>query len=154
MSQSSIEGNRRMRTTLTTLNYALTHHDWPMVERAAGDLVTQNAALLAENDRLWIERNAGLAAVRDRDTELDIAREHIARPVTLIIAPAIGRWIAGLPTTTADAVQVACDWIDRQMERVPETVTVPARLAVGMAALMAIVCAGMVMGFEAVAGGF
>ncbi|NHN93904.1 hypothetical protein, partial [Acetobacter sicerae] len=124
-------------TTMTALNYALTHHDWPMAERAAGDLVTQNAALLAENDRLWVERNAGLAAIRDRDTELDIAREHIARPVTLIIAPAIGRWFAGLPMTTADAIQIVLDWVDGQIERVPEAVTIPARATMGVVSAIA-----------------
>ena len=121
-----------MSTALTTMNYALAHHDWQMAERAASDLTIQNAELIAENDRLWVERNAGLTAIRDRDAELDIAREHIAKPVTLIIAPAIGRWIAGLPMTTADAIQAACDWIDRQMERVPEEVTVPARGATSL----------------------
>lgn len=126
-----------MRTTMTALNYALAHHDWPMAERAAGDLVTQNAALLAENDRLWAERNAGLTAIRDRDTELDIAREHIARPVTLIIAPAIGLWLAGLPTTTADVIQVVFDWVDGQIERVPEAVTIPARATMGVVSAIA-----------------
>lgn len=126
-----------MSTTLTTLNYALTHHDWPMAERATGELVTQNAALIAENDRLWAERNAGLTAIRDRDTELEIAREHIARPVTLIIAPAIGRWISGLPMTTADAIQIVLDWVDGQVERVPEAGTIPARATVGVVSVIA-----------------
>ncbi|BCI68125.1 hypothetical protein AAJCM20276_27490 [Acetobacter aceti] len=143
-----------MTNALTALNHGIAHHDWPLVERAARELRDQNTALAAENDRLWLERNNNLTNIRDLNTELDISRERMARPVTLIIAPAIGLWLSSLPCSTADAVQVALDWIDTQIEKVPEQIVVSTRLAVGMAALTAIVCAGMLWGFEAVAGGF
>ncbi|MFT8896305.1 MAG: hypothetical protein ABF968_05000 [Acetobacter sp.] len=125
-----------MNTTLTALDHGLTHHDWPMVERATRALRDQNAALSAENDRLWLERNNNLTNIRDLNTELDISRERMARPITLIIAPAIGLWLSGLPCSTADAVQMALDWIDQKIERVPENVTVPARGVASLASMM------------------
>lgn len=125
-----------MRNVLTALSHGLAHHDWPMVERATRELRDQNAALTAENDRLWMERNNNLTNIRDLNTEMDLCRERMAQPVTLIIAPAIGLWLAGLPCSTADAVQVVLDWIDQKIERVPETVTVPARGVASLASMM------------------
>lgn len=92
-----------MTNALTALNHGIAHHDWPLVERAARELRDQNTALAAENDRLWLERNNNLTNIRDLNTELDISRERMARPVTLIIAPAIGLWLSSLPCSTADA---------------------------------------------------
>lgn len=125
-----------MNNAITTMEHGLSHHDWPLVERSARELRDQNAALTAENDRLWLERNNNLTNIRDLNTELDISRERMARPVTLIVAPAIGLWLAGLPCSTADAVQVVLDWIDQKIERVPETVTVPARGVASLASMM------------------
>ena len=139
---------------LTTLTHDLAHHDYPMIERSAKELQRSYDAVVAENDHLHRRNRDQAMTITDLHTELDICREFMDSPMTLIVLPRIWRWIVSMPANTGDAIGMALRWFDAQIAKLPESITVSTRVAVGMAALMAIVCAGMLWGFEAAAGGF
>ncbi|MFT8718777.1 hypothetical protein [Acetobacter sp.] len=137
---------------MTTLAHGLTHHDYPMIERAAKELQRSHDAVVSENDHLHRRNREQAMTITGLHTELDICREYMDRPITLIVLPRIWQQIVSMPANTSDAIGMVLRWLDEQVAKLPDSITVSTRVAVGMAALMFVVWAGLLAGFEALAG--